>query len=151
MKTSDIGIRFITHHEGVRLSPYKDCIGLWTIGIGHLIGNGKDLPEEWNRKLTLQEAIELLQSDLGRFERGVERLCPVPLKQWQFDALVSFSFNLGLGALQSSTLRKKINRLDYLGAANEFRKWNKAGGRVVQGLTTRRNDERILFLGGENG
>ena len=147
MKTSDIGIQFITFHEAVRLKPYKDCVGLWTTGIGHLIGDGKSLPDEWNRKLTLEEAFALLRYDLQRFERGVERLVPIPLQQCEFDALVSFSYNLGLGALQCSTLRKKLLRGDREGAANEILKWNKAGGIVVKGLVTRRRDSRMLFFG----
>ena len=83
---------------------------------------------------------------LERFERGVERYCPVKLTQGQFDALVSFSFNLGLGGLQRSTLRQKVLRGDFEGAAEEFLKYTIAGGKVLKGLVSRRNDERALFL-----
>lgn len=136
----------IKHHEGVRLKPYKDPIGLWTVGVGHLIGDGKSLPIEWFRTFTMDEVDELLKKDLAKFERGVLRLCPNYLTQPRFDALVSFAFNVGLGNLQSSTLRQKHNRGDILGAAQEFLKWNKAGGRVLRGLTVRRQDESNLYL-----
>ena len=136
----------IKHHEGVRLKPYKDPIGLWTVGVGHLIGDGKTLPIEWFRTFTMDEVDELLKKDLAKFERGVLRLCPNHLTQSRFDALVSFAFNVGLGNLQSSTLRQKHNRNDVFGAAKEFLKWNKAGGKVFRGLTIRRQDESNLYL-----
>jgi lysozyme len=94
----------------------------------------------------MEEVDDILKRDLDRFERGVERLITAPLSQNQFDALVSFSFNVGLGTLQRSTLRQKINRLDYEGAADEFLKYTMAGGKVFRGLVNRRNDERNLFL-----
>ena len=138
----------LKHHEGVRCKPYRDCVGLWTIGVGHLIGDGKSLPDEWNKTFTMEEVDALLRKDLGRFERGVQKFCPVPLKQGEFDALVSFSFNLGLGVLQRSTLRQKILRGDKTGASEEILKYNKAGGKIVKGLVNRRNDEYQLFLRG---
>ena len=138
----------LKHHEGVRCKPYRDCVGLWTVGVGHLIGDGKSLPDEWNKTFTMEEVDALLRKDLGRFERGVQKFCPVPLKQGEFDALVSFSFNLGLGVLQRSTLRQKILRGDKTGASEEILKYNKAGGKIVKGLVTRRNDEYQLFLRG---
>lgn len=146
MKVSDNCIKMIKHHEGVRLKPYRDPIGLYTVGVGHLIGDGKSLPVEWFRTLTMDEVDELLKKDLAKFERGVLRLCPNHLTQSRFDALVSFAFNVGLGNLQSSTLRQKHNRGDILGAAKEFLKWNKAGGKVFRGLTVRRQDESSLYL-----
>jgi len=136
----------IKHHEGVRLKPYQDPIGLWTVGVGHLIGDGKTLPIEWFRTFTMDEVDELLKKDLQRFERGVLRLCPNNLTQSRFDALVSFAFNVGLGNLQASTLRQKHNRNDVFGAAKEFLRWNKAGGKVFRGLTIRRQDESNLYL-----
>ena len=138
----------LKHHEGVRCKPYRDCVGLWTVGVGHLIGDGKSLPDEWNKTFTMEEVDALLRKDLGRFERGVQKFCPVPLKQGEFDALVSFSFNLGLGVLQRSTLRQKILRGDKTGASEEILKYNKAGGKIVKGLVNRRNDEYQLFLRG---
>ncbi len=144
-KISAHGLQLIRHHEGVRLTPYRDCVGLWTVGVGHLIGDGTTLPPSWNRTLTEEEVDGILRADLVRFERGVTRLCPVALTTGQFDALVSFSFNVGLGALQHSSLRTKLNRGEIDNAANEFLKWNKAGGKVWKGLTIRRQDERVLF------
>ena len=94
----------------------------------------------------MEEVDGILKHDLARFESGVERLCPVQLTQGEFDALCSFAFNVGLGALQRSTLRAKVNRNDKEGAAEEFAKYTKAGGKVYQGLVNRRKDERALFL-----
>ena len=146
MKVSDKCINMIKHHEGFVRKPYQDPIGLWTIGVGHLIGDGKKLPKEWNKELTNDEVDELLYEDLERFEIGIERLTKVPLTQGQLDALVSFSFNVGLGNFQSSTLRSKLNRGEYEGASNEFWKWRKAGGKILKGLVKRRADEKNLFL-----
>jgi lysozyme len=92
------------------------------------------------------EVDEILAKDLARFESGVQRLCPSGLTPGRFGALVSFAFNVGLGNLQNSTLRMKHNRGEFDGAAEEFLKWNKAGGKELKGLTTRRKDERALYL-----
>ena len=146
MRTSEKGLNLIKQFEGCHLKPYQDPIGLWTVGWGHLIGDGKTLPIEWFRRFTKEEVDELLKKDVERFERGVLRLCPNNLTQHRFDALVSFAFNLGLGNLQISTLRKKHNRGDVVGAAQEFPKWNKAGGKVLRGLTRRREAEKALYL-----
>ena len=146
MKISQNGLNLIKRFEGCHLEPYRDPIGPWTVGWGHLIGDGKTLPIEWFRRLTQDEADRLLEKDLERFERGVLRLCPNYLTQHRFDALISFSFNLGLGNLQNSTLRQKHNRNDVSGAAKEFLRWNKAGGKVFRGLTLRRQDESDLYL-----
>ena len=146
MRISDNCIKLIRHHEGVRNTPYQDPIGLWTVGVGHLMGNGKTRPKDWNRKRSDAEVDELLRKDIARFENGVDSLITVDLNQNQFDALVCFAFNVGNGNLQASTLRRKLNRGDYEGAANEFPKWRKAAGRVLPGLVKRRKDERTLFL-----
>jgi len=146
MKVSDKCINMIKHHEGFVRKPYQDPIGLWTVGVGHLIGDGKKLPKEWNKEFTDEEVDNILCEDLERFEIGIQRLTKVSLTQSQFDALVSFSFNVGLGNFQSSTLRSKLNRGDYEGASNEFPKWRKAGGKILKGLVKRRADERNLFL-----
>ena len=94
----------------------------------------------------MEEVDAILRADLDRFERGVERYITVPLTQGMFDALVSFSFNVGLGTLQRSTLRQKLNRGDKEGAAEELLKYCMAGGKILKGLQTRRLDERALFL-----
>ena len=146
MNVSDKAIKMIRHHEGVRVKPYQDAIGLWTVGVGHLIGDGKTLPDEWNRTLTIGEVDEILRKDLARFEAGVERLCPTGLTQSRFDALVSISFNFGLGNLQRSSIRMKHNRGEFEDAADSFLLYNKAGGKIFKGLVNRRNDERALYL-----
>jgi len=105
------------------------------------------IPEGWDRALTMDEVDRILAQDLGRFERGVVRLCPAAVgRQGVFDALVSFAFNVGLGNLQRSTLRMKTNRGEFEEAAEEFMKWTKAGGRVLPGLVKRRLDEQRLYL-----
>jgi lysozyme len=145
MKTSPNGLQLIRKYEGYKSTPYRCPAGLYTVGYGHVIGNGLQLPDEWNRTLSLGEINELLRTDLARFERGVLRYCPVYLTQSQFDALVSFSFNLGLGVLQRSTLRQKILRKDGEGAAKEILRYDKVGGRPLKGLTRRRQAEYRLF------
>lgn len=145
MQTSENGLKLIAKFEGISLKPYRDVVGLWTIGFGHLIGDGSSLPNNWNRTLTLDECYDLLASDVRKFELGIKRYINVELTQNQFDALVSFAFNLGLGTLQRSTLRAKLNRKDYDGAISSWLKYNKAGGKVFRGLTRRREAEVNLF------
>ena len=147
MNISDKGLNFIKRFEGVRNRPYRCSAGLWTVGVGHLIGDGKSLPESWNRTFTKEEIDALLIRDISRFERGVRMYIKVPLRQSEFDALCSFSFNLGLGTLQRSTLRQKINRGDKEGAAKEILKYCRAGGKIIKGLQRRREAEYQMFLG----
>ena len=156
MNVSDKTIHMIKHHEGVRTKPYQCPALLWTVGVGHVIDpnhakvkladrKGLPIPDGWDRVLSMDEVNAILKQDLARFEAGVMRLCPKGKSQGQFDALVSFSFNVGLGNLQNSTLRMKHNRGDYEGAAEEFLKWNKAGGKVLKGLDKRRKGEKALY------
>lgn len=140
--TGDAGVALIKSFEGLRLEKYRDAVGKWTIGYGHLILPNENFP----RPITEAEADALLRKDLQTSERGVHRLVTVDLDQDQFDALVSFTFNLGAGNLQSSTLLKLLNQGEYTQAADQFLRWNKAGGRVLSGLTRRREAERALFL-----
>ena len=158
MKVSDAAIRMIKHHEGVRLRPYRCPALLWTTAVGHVIDpshaavkyedrKNLPIPDGWDRSLTMGEVDAILAQDLGRFERGVARLCPAAVNyQGQFDALVSFSFNVGVGALQRSSIRMRYNRGDYWGAAQEFMKWTKGGGKVLPGLVARRQDEMRMYL-----
>ena len=146
MRVSERGIRLIKHHEGVRSRPYRCPAGLWTVGVGHLIGDGKSLPESWNRTFTKEEIDGLLKRDLKRFESGILKMLPnVPLRQCEFDALVSFSFNLGLGCLQRSTVRQALLRGNKKAAMESLVKYCKAGGKILKGLQTRRLDEKALF------
>jgi lysozyme len=148
VKASKLAITLIKHHEGVRNKPYRCPAGLWTVGVGHLIGDGKSLPESWNRTFTQEEIDGLLKHDLNRFELGVCKMLPsVQLKQCEFDALVSFSFNLGLGCFQRSTIRQALLRGDKEAAMESLVKYCKAGGKILKGLQNRRLDERKLFLG----
>jgi lysozyme len=117
------------------------------VGVGHLIGDGLSLPDSWNRTLEAAEIDALLAKDVARFERGVARYISAKLTQGQFDALVSFSFNLGLGTLQRSKVRLKLNRGDKEGAIASLLKYNKAGGKELKGLTFRRRDEAKLMMG----
>jgi lysozyme len=160
VKVSKAAIDMIKHHEGVRTKPYRCPALLWTVGVGHVIypahatvkyeeRKNLPIPAGWDRVLTMDEVDRILAQDLGRFERGVVRLCPAAVgNQGVFDALVSFAFNVGLGNLQRSSLRMKTNRGELEEAADEFLKWTKAGGRVLPGLVKRRNDERALYLSG---
>jgi lysozyme len=148
VNVSKAGIALIKHHEGVRNKPYRDCIGLWTVGVGHLIGDGKSLPESWNKTFTNEEVDALLRTDLRRFELGVSKMLPnVPLRQCEFDCLVSFAFNVGLGTFQRSTLRQALLRNDKTQAMESLVKYCRAGGKIVKGLQTRRLDEKALFEG----
>lgn len=142
MKISEKGLGLIRSFEGLELKSYKDSIGILTIGYGSTGSHVKS-----GMVITKEEAEDLLKQDVSRFESGVNNLVKVPLTQNQFDALVSFSFNLGLGNLKSSTLLKKLNISDYSGAANEFLRWNRAGGKVLNGLTRRRQAEKDMFEG----
>jgi lysozyme len=160
VKVSAAAIDMIKHHEGVRTKPYRCPALLWTVGCGHVIDpthaavkyeerKSLPIPADWDRALTMDEVDRILSQDLVRFERGVARLCPAAVgHQGIFDALVSFSFNVGLGNLQRSGLRMKTNRGDFEEAADEFLKWTKAAGRVLPGLVKRRNDERAMYLAG---
>ena len=148
MNVSKAGIALIKHHEGVRSRPYRCAANLWTCGVGHLIGDGKHLPDSWNRTFTKEEIDGLLKSDLRRFELGVHKMLPnVPLRQHEFDALVSFCFNLGLGCFQRSTIRQALLRGDKTQAMESLVKYCRAGGKILRGLQIRRLDERALFEG----
>lgn len=132
----------VREFEGLRLEAYLDTGGVWTIGYGHT-------GEEVRRGLTidLAQAETWLTEDLREAEGYVSKLVKVGLTQNQFDALVSFVYNIGGTAFSKSTLLKKLNAGDYEGAANQLLRWNKDNGKVIGGLTNRRKKERELFLG----
>lgn len=141
MKVSDRGLEVIRIFEGFSPRPYICPAGYLTIGYGHVVR-----PGEVFVVIDEGKAEELLREDVRIYECKVLKLIKVPLTQGQFDALVSFTYNLGAGALQRSTLRMKLNRGEYLDAADEFPKWVWAGGRKLRGLIRRRMEERKLFL-----
>ena len=145
MQTSDKGIALIKEFEGCKLTAYQDSVGVWTIGYGWTKPvDGK--PIRAGMTIKQETAERLLKTGLVSYESDVSRLVKVDLTQGQFDALVSFTYNLGSRSLSTSTLLRKLNAGDYAGAANEFLRWNKAGGKVLNGLTRRREAERALFL-----
>ena len=145
MNVSAKSLKAIKHHEGLRQRPYRCSALMWTIGVGHVLYGFLLKPED-DRQFSMEEIDAILAADLRRFELGVERFCPVVFTQGQFDALVSFSFNCGLGTLQRSTLRQKVLRGDMEGAAEELLKYCMVGGKPLKGLQNRRTDERALFL-----
>lgn len=145
MQTSDKGIALIKQFEGCKLTAYQDSVGVWTIGYGWTQPvDGK--PIRAGMTIKQETADRLLKTGLVSYESDVSRLVKVGLTQGQFDALVSFTYNLGARSLSTSTLLRKLNSGDYAGAADEFLRWNKAGGKVLNGLTRRREAERALFL-----
>ncbi|MEH4621306.1 lysozyme [Enterobacter roggenkampii] len=145
MQTSDKGIALIKQFEGCKLTAYQDSVGVWTIGYGWTQPvDGK--PIRAGMTIKQETAERLLKTGLVRYESDVSRLVKVGLTQGQFDALVSFTYNLGARSLSTSILLRKLNAGDYAGAADEFLRWNKAGGKVLNGLTRRREAERALFL-----
>jgi lysozyme len=167
MKLSKAGEDLMHRFEGFRSRPYLCPAHIHTIGYGHVLYQeqirlpvvrveGKETPmirkemplkPEDNRVWTKEEIDELFRDDVGTFERGVLRLVPgVAGRQGAFDALVSISFNFGLGNLQRSTIRMKANRGDWEGAAEAFRVWTKGGGKILPGLVKRREAEIALFL-----
>ena len=142
MKASEACKQLIRVFEGLNTKAYKCPAGVWTIGYGH---TGSDVKE--GQTITKDRAELLLSQDLGMVGRQVEHaLDGMRVNQNQFDALCSFVFNLGIGRLEASTLLKKLKAGDIKGAANEFLRWNRANGQILEGLNRRRQSERRLFL-----
>ena len=131
----------IKHFESCKLTAYQDSVGVWTIGWGHTAGVKKG--DNW----TQDEADDILLNDLEKFEGYVNQYVQVPLTQNQFDALVSWTFNLGPGNLKSSTMLTKLNEKSYDEVPSQMKRWNKAGGKVLRGLERRRNAEAAMFSG----
>lgn len=137
------GLALIREFEGFSSEIYLDAAGLPTIGYGHLLRSGEE--EMFKRGISEAAGQALLIKDISRAEQAVLRLINVPLTDGQFDALVSFTFNLGSGALQRSTLRRKVNREEHHDAPAEFMKWVWAGGKRLKGLIRRRSCESELY------
>ncbi len=151
MKTSSAGRAAIAQREGNILKAYPDpATGgePFTIGVGHTSAAGPPKVTK-GMKITAAESDTILTRDLATFEAAVERAVKVAVSQNEFDALVSLAFNIGAGAFAKSTLVKKLNAGDRAGAANAFLSWNRAAGKVMPGLTTRRKAERAQFLSGK--
>lgn len=141
MDISQKGIDLIKSFEGCRLSSYKCPAGVWTIGYGH---TGCDVKP--GHVISQEQADKYLKMDLIVHSNNVSRLVKVPLNQSQFDALVSFEFNVGYGAFNSSTLLRLLNQGKYTDAANQFDRWVYANRKVLPGLVRRRAAEKSLFL-----
>lgn len=146
MIASKNALEIIKRFEGFEPAPYRCPAGKLTIGYGHLIKNGESFT-----KITKEEGEDLLKRDVHFAEDAVTRLVKVLLEQYQFDALVSFVFNLGEVNFSKSTLLRKLNIGDYEGAANEFGKWILSNGVALSGLKARREAEKRLFQGGNDG
>jgi GH24 family phage-related lysozyme (muramidase) len=132
--------------ESYSSSPYLCPAGVWTIGWGATRGLDGRAVTAQTPPVSRDEALVLLLREITSCERAVNRLISVPLTQGRFDALVDFTFNLGAGALQRSTLRQVVNREDHAAAPDEFLKWYKAGGRILPGLLRRRRAEVVLYV-----
>lgn len=141
MQTSKEGISLIKKFEGCRLEPYFCSANVLTIGYGHTKTAVEG--QNWSQ----DHAEEMLKIDLQEFEGYVDELVTVPLSQYQFDSLVAWCFNLGPANLKASTLLKVLNSGDYEGVPAQIKRWNKAGGKVLEGLIRRRNAEALLFEG----
>lgn len=139
MTTSEAGIGLIKSFESCRLVAYRDVVGVWTIGYGSTVDVAPGM------QITQAQADERLKADLKDAERAVNDTVKVPLEQCEFDACVSLAFNIGGKAFKNSTLARLLNAGETEAAGLEFRRWDKAGGQVVAGLTRRRWAEQRLF------
>lgn len=141
---SQDGLKFIQKFEDLRLESYLPTPNdVWTIGYGTTRINGRSVVK--GEKITHRQAKEYFREDILKFQNAINDLVKVELTQNQFDALVSFVYNIGVGAFSKSTLLKKLNSGDYAGASREFKRWNKQAGKVLRGLTKRRNEEAEMF------
>tara|TARA_Y100001963_G_C6549646_1_gene339241 strand:+ start:97 stop:540 length:444 start_codon:yes stop_codon:yes gene_type:complete len=141
MKISDEGLSLIKHFEGCELKAYRCAANVLTIGYGSTKGVTEDM------EITQEEAESLLQEEMHEYEGYINDMVKVPLEQHQFDSMVSWVFNLGSGNLSSSTLLKKLNNSEYDEVPEQIKRWNKAGGKVLEGLVRRREAEALLFSG----
>ena len=139
METSQDGLKLIKKFEGCELKSYQDSVGVWTIGYGHTKGveEGQERPQD--------EADEMLASELGEYEGYINDMVECDLEQHQFDALVAWVYNLGPTNLRSSTMLKRLNANDLDDVPNQIKRWDKAGGKVLQGLVRRREAEALMF------
>ena len=139
MNIGQKGIELIKHFEGCELEAYKCPAGVWTIGYGHIKGVSEGM------SITQEQAEQMLLDELKEYENYINELVVVDLSQNQFDALVSWVYNLGPANLKSSTLLEVLNSGDYAGVPAQIERWNKAGGKVLEGLIRRRLAESSLF------
>jgi lysozyme len=156
MQMSEHGLDLLKQWEGFESKVYKDSAGLATIGVGHLLTKSKlspgtivinGVPVQYAAGLSDQQVLDLLSQDVNPASQTVTTNVNVTLSQNQFDALTSFTFNVGGGAFTGSTLLKLLNQGQYDQVPDQLRRWNKAGGKVVQGLVNRRENEIKLWNG----
>jgi len=156
MEMSEKGIHCLKLWEGFKTKVYKDCAGYLTIGVGHLLTDAEkkngvikagSLTIDFNKTISEAEVEAILKQDLKSFVAAVNTLVKSKLNQNQFDALTSFCFNVGQGNFKASTLLKVLNEGKYADVPSQLKKWNRAGGKVVQGLVNRRENEILLWNG----
>ena len=145
MKINAAGLDLIKRWEGLRLTAYQDSVGIWTIGYGHTAEAGPPAPKA-GMKITEKEAADILARDLGQYERAVTKALSVAPTSYQFAAMTSLCFNIGPTNFAKSSVVRRMNEGNPKAAADAFLLWNKAGGKVLKGLTARREDEKKLFL-----
>jgi len=154
VRCNEEGLALIKSFEGIHdgdtstplLECMRDCVGIWTLGFGSIYGLDNRRVTAHHRPITMEEADELFLRDLKRTEQRLVRLVRVGLSENQWSAITSFTYNVGSGNFQASTLRACLNRGQFQKAANEFPKWRRARGRILPGLVRRRAAERALFL-----
>lgn len=147
MAVNQATLELIREFEGFVPTWYRDPVGIWTVCYGHTDAAGEPkYADTKNKRFSEDEGLIILAHDLQQYERAVDKAVTVTLNANQRGALVSFTYNLGPGNLNKSTLLRKLNDGDYKGAAQEFARWNRAGGKVLNGLSRRRAAERMLFL-----
>jgi lysozyme len=156
MQTSEHGLQLLKQWEGFKQQMYKDAAGLPTIGVGHLLKKDElasgtitihGVPVKYANGLSDEQVTALLGQDLAPAENAVNSNVKVELNQNQFDALVAFTFNIGTNAFSASTLLKMLNQGNNGAVPDQLRRWVRAGGNVIQGLVTRRENEIKLWLG----
>jgi lysozyme len=147
LDVSNDGLATITFFEGMVLKSYKDAVGIWTVGIGHTAAAGPPIPRA-DLTITKEAAFNVLRGDCKITDEGIERLVRTDLEQYEFDALMSLTINIGVGGFGKSSVLRHLNAGNRLAAADSMLLWDKAGGRVLKGLTRRREKERNLFLTG---
>ncbi len=145
MKINAAGLDLIKRWEGLRLTAYQDSVGVWTIGYGHTAEAGPPAPKA-GMKITEQEAADILARDLGQYERAVTKAVSIVPSANQFAAMVSLCYNIGPTNFAKSSVVRLLNVGQPREAADAFLLWNKAGGKVLKGLTARRENEKKLFL-----
>jgi lysozyme len=143
VKISEKGLELLKHYEGCELTAYRCSANVLTIGYGHTKGVTEDMV------ITQEEADQMLHDEMPEYEGYINDKVTVELNQDQFDAMVCWVYNLGSGNLSSSTLLKVLNDGDYDGVPEQMKRWNKAGGKVLNGLTKRRDSEAKLFCSEE--